>query len=109
MNTFDYKQKIFEFSDEIKRIIISKKQSQESEALLSLIHKMLFYAEQYFIELELKHRSQPEKITSIRNERQSVIRRLQNFANSVTSLDLELNQMVDFLNTWETKLTSQTV
>ncbi len=107
MNTYDYKAKIIEFTEEIKRIVSQKSAHQETQRLISLIHKILFYAEQYFIEQELKFRNNAEQALIIKRERQDVIQRLQSFADSIKNYNSELNRMINFLESWKYKLNSE--
>ena len=107
MTSYDYKAKIFEFYEEIKRLIIQGAERKEIEQLISLIHKMLFYAEQYFIDQELKFRNDQERLKKIRSERQDVINRLQTFANTINDFNSEIYQMLNFLENWKYKLNTE--
>lgn len=99
MANYNYQAKVLEFSSGIQEFLQQKLQEQEFENLLVLVHKMLFYAEQYFIENQINGDSEKSKI--ITQQCVSVIKRLKNFANAVVNFDNELKQMAEFLSQWK--------
>ncbi len=107
MSSYDYQTKVLEFSSKIQNLLQKKFEEQEFEELLLLVHKMLFYAEQYFIENQLNFDAQTSK--HISNQSIEVIKRLKSFANSVVNFNSELKQMAAFLTQWEKILTDKSL
>ncbi len=103
MPQFNYKQKVIEFITEIRDIIENKKES-DYQRLTEILHKMFFYAEQYFIEKILKYRHLPYKAQEIEQEKNEVLSRLKNYAEAIEKLNNQTRDMIDFLSEWEKKL-----
>ena len=103
MPQFNYKEKVLEFIGEIRNIIENKRES-DYQRLTEILHKMLFYAEQYFIEKSLKNRQLPYKIKEIEQEKNEVLNRLKIYAEAIEKLNNQTHDMIGFLSDWEKRL-----
>lgn len=113
MSLYDYKGKIIEFSQEIKRIIKLKLElglESEYERILFLLHRMLFYADQFFIEQELKLRNDKESLKVIEQERFEVLQKLKSFVKSLNDGHfVDLYEIDRFLEEWNNKLSQDSI
>ncbi len=103
MSHFNYKEKVIEFINEIRNIIENKQES-DYQKLTDILHKMFFYAEQYFIEKSLKYRHLPYRVQEINKEKEEVLSRLKSYAEAIEKLNKQTDDMLDFLSGWEKKL-----
>ena len=104
MQSFDYKGKIIDFINQINSIIAGNTEASDYNRLTSLLQKMIFYAEQYFIEKGLKNREYPHKIKEIEAEQKQVLARIHEFAECVEKMNAETHNMLAFLTHWKEKL-----
>ncbi len=104
MQSFDYKAKIIDFINQINSIITGNTEVSDYNRLTSLLQKMIFYAEQYFIEKALKNREYPHRIKEIEEEQKQVLARIREFAECVEKMNAEMHNMLTFLTHWKEKL-----
>ena len=113
MGLYDYRSKIKEFSQEIKRIIKLKLEfgiEQEYERILFLLHRMMFYAEQFFIEQLMRYRNEPERIEFIEQERRNVLQKLRSFVDAIERAEFtDLYEIESFLDEWDVKLSQDSI
>ncbi len=110
MAKYNYKEKIINFSTKITNLLNSPNfgHSQYNE-LFSILQQMLFYCEQFFIELELRFKSKKDKMLKILNDRDEVISNLELFTNQLVNNNLDLVKVQLFLTQWKNKLESDPI
>ena len=113
MALYDYRSKIKEFLREVRRVIKLKLEfgiEQEYERILFLLHRMIFYAEQFFIEQLMKYRNEPERIEFIEQERRNVLQNLRSFVEAIKNADFtDLYEIESFLDEWDVKLSQDSI
>ena len=106
MQNLDFKEKLLSLSIEIKTLIYNATQKNEADVnkLVNILYRIIYYAEQYFIEQEIKNQNNPSVKERLKKERQEVIDKLKTFAQVVNSYKRNLFEISKFLENWENKL-----
>jgi len=103
MPNYNYKEKVINFINDIHSIIDCQEDPKQQK-LISILQKMLFYAEQYFIEKSMQYRKIPHKTKEIEKEKKEVLNRLKSYAEAIEKLNHQTQDMIAFLDFWQKKL-----
>ncbi len=103
MPQINYKEKVIELINEIRQMS-EDKQSFDYHKTAGLLQKILYYAEQYFIDKSIKYQRLPHKVQEIEQEKLQVLARIRIYVEALEKLSNRNKDMIEFLSSWKEKL-----
>ncbi len=101
MTTVNYREKILELINNLQEIVDSKSEDN----FLDLLHRMLYYAELYFIEKSLEYQLDSQKKAQVKEERTDVVKKLDSFGQRFSMGEKNVfGDVKEFLHQWREKL-----